>query len=135
MKTRTMFKGDEIKKIPADDDAQREELIGQGWKPIQYGSWVITKDYIGPSLTSIDSPDEKGICGPSTCNMTEKEIRKFGKKFKMYDDDGELYYDGYCVVRNGIGVEGFRPLDDFGTPNAGATEIRYKNDKGEWRTL
>jgi hypothetical protein len=58
--------------------------------------------------------------------------------FRMYDDDRELYYTG---VRTGQGddhgsEEGFEPLDDYGTPNAGATEIRYyKPETGEWETL
>lgn len=58
--------------------------------------------------------------------------------FRIYDDDRELYYTG---VRTGRGdpdgsEEGFEPLDDYGTPNAGATEIRYfKPETGEWETL
>jgi len=38
--------------------------------------------------------------------------------------DSELYYEGYLV-----GGDDFEPLDDFGMPDAGATEIRYN---GEW---
>lgn len=58
--------------------------------------------------------------------------------FKIYDDDNEIYYTG---VRTGEAEEfgsedGFEPLDDFGTPNAGATEIRYFNPKtGEFKAL
>lgn len=60
--------------------------------------------------------------------------------FKIYDDDGVIYYTG---VRTGVesdaffrSEEGFEPLDDYGTPNAGATEIRYYNPKTDrWDTL
>ena len=58
--------------------------------------------------------------------------------FRMYDDDRELYYTG---VRTGqaedYGSEdGFEPLDDYGTPNAGATMIDYyKPETGGWETL
>ena len=65
--------------------------------------------------------------------------------FRMYDDDGELYYTGVRTGESddsGYGSEhGFEPLDDYGTPNAGCTEIRYLNlakstaDKEEWETL
>lgn len=48
-------------------------------------------------------------------------------RFKMFDDDGELYYTGRMVTfPNGPSEEAcYAPLGDFGTPNAGATEIRY----------
>ena len=31
--------------------------------------------------------------------------------------------------------EGFEPLDDFGTPYAGCTEIRSQQPDGTWKTL
>jgi hypothetical protein len=58
--------------------------------------------------------------------------------FRIYDDDRELYYTG---IRTGQGdpdgsEDGFEPLDDYGTPNAGATEIRYwKPETRTWETL
>ncbi len=62
-----------------------------------------------------------------------------GEAFKMYDDDGEHYYSGRIVGD----YDGFEPLDDYGTPNAGATEIRYRarsrgpgsTGGGAWETL
>lgn len=39
----------------------------------------------------------------------------------MYDDDGELYYEGRASSQS------FEALDCFGMPNAGATEIRFYN--------
>jgi len=36
----------------------------------------------------------------------------------------------------GVCEEGFEPLDDFGTPAAGCTSIKYKNPKtGAWEIL
>ena len=49
--------------------------------------------------------------------------------FRMLDDDGEVYYIGYCSDDSS-----FDPLDDFGTPNAGCTEIQYKVN-GKWEAL
>ena len=34
-----------------------------------------------------------------------------------------------------LSEEGFEPLDQFGTPNAGCTEIRYLEKGGKWVTL
>ena len=51
--------------------------------------------------------------------------------FKIYDDDGELYLSGKSTDDSDFG-----PLDDFGMPSYGATEIRYKNKKtGRYETL
>lgn len=51
--------------------------------------------------------------------------------FRLYDDDGNIYYEGLSDD-----FATFEPLDDYGTPNAGCTEIRYYNDKTkEWETL
>jgi len=61
-----------------------------------------------------------------------------GEKFRMYDDDGILYYEGRIIHVDGYEApdEGFEPLDDYGTPNAGAVDIHYRNPKtGEWSPL
>lgn len=97
-------------------------------------SWIITKD-------KITEHDEKGkyktipvkIIGPRDCKLTEKELKK-GYPFRMFDDDGNLYYSGF-LVGDKDSEDGFMPLDDYGTPNAGCSYIQYKNDKGEWETL
>jgi len=54
---------------------------------------------------------------------------KYLYKFRMFDDDGELYYEGYSIDNSS-----FDPMDDFGTPNAGVTEIKYVNN-GKFETL
>lgn len=75
--------------------------------------------------------------GPRGCTMTAEEIANHAaaKEFRMFDDDKVLYYTGYCILPDGLTERAFDPLDDYGTPNAGATEIQYKNEKGEWVTL
>jgi hypothetical protein len=42
----------------------------------------------------------------------------------MKDDDGITYYEGEIYGD----YDGFEPLDDFGTPNAGAVSIWYKGE-------
>jgi hypothetical protein len=48
--------------------------------------------------------------------------------FRLYDDDGELYYERLSVENNS-----FEPLDEE-QPNSGVTEIHYFNN-GKWEQL
>ena len=54
-------------------------------------------------------------------------------RFRIYDDDGELYFSGY-FLGDSESEEAFGPLDDFGSPDSGATEIRYLRGD-EWGRL
>jgi len=74
--------------------------------------WKITKDHIGT--------DSKGICGPSDTG-NDLAITDNREHFVMKDDDGETYYEGEIYGD----FNGFEPLDDYGTPNAGCTSIFY----------
>ena len=83
-------------------------------------TWCITRDYIGNGA-------ETGVAGPfNKSRHTANETA-----FKMYDDDGVLYYTGMLWGD----FEGFEPLDDFGTPNAGCTEIKLMDADGVFHTL
>lgn len=84
-------------------------------------SWVITRDFLNENDVGVCGPSDVGVCGPRDCEMSPGDIRSKGNKFRMYDDDGELYYEGYICGD----YSGLEPLDDFGMPNAGCTEIRY----------
>lgn len=74
--------------------------------------WKITKDHICDG-------DDAGVEGP---HNLDPEIKHNRAHFVMKDDDGETYYEGEIYGD----YDGFEPLDDFGTPNAGATRIFYK---------
>lgn len=76
--------------------------------------WVITEDVIGEGVpNSLHNPGASG-----------------GILFRIFDDDGYLYYRG----RSYIG-KSFAPLD-WAMAHAGATEIRYRvKDTGKWETL
>jgi len=55
-------------------------------------------------------------------------------KFRLYDDDGELNLSGECSDNNSENA--FGPLDDYGMPSYGCTEIRYLNEEtGLWEPL
>jgi hypothetical protein len=86
-------------------------------------AWTITKDFqADPGAKPGTNLNAVGVVGPRSCNKTHDEIMAdpTGKRFRIYDDDGELYYEGIL-----IDGDGFEPLDDFGSPNAGATTIKY----------
>jgi hypothetical protein len=116
-----------------------------------YG-WLITHDSLAAVWTlGPSNSNAKGMIGPRDIGVDlEAQLTSVAtngysnyrgyrvRKFKIYDDDGELYYTGLYVGPDGadLGEDAFGPLDDFGTPNAGATEIRYYNrTSGEYEAL
>lgn len=103
-----------------------------------YG-WIITQDYTAdtsePEGTNLSA---KGVMGPHNINPDiEKQLEAGrGRAFRMKDDDGETYYSGRIITppEDEQGEMDFAPLDDFGKPNAGATEIWYWIDS-KWQEL
>tara|TARA_R110000803_G_scaffold59101_4_gene117467 strand:- start:3539 stop:3823 length:285 start_codon:yes stop_codon:yes gene_type:complete len=75
-------------------------------------AWKITK-VIGENDST-----ECGLVGPHNLGG---EFGANKARFRMYDDDGNPIYEGYITGD----FDGFEPLDDFGTPNAGCTAIKY----------
>ena len=92
-------------------------------------AYLITKDII-----DIDAESE-GAFGPCGTKYTPEQIKTHPNRqhFKMKDADGELYYEGYYVEEKGS--DEFEPLDCFGMPAAGATEIHYRNSNGSYSIL
>lgn len=94
--------------------------------------WIIDRDLLFESEG--DGRDETGTVGPSGF---EGDPASFDIKFRMYDDDDELYYEGRMnqdAMDDGFAEGWGDPLDDFGTPNAGCTRLDYLED-GTWKTL
>ena len=83
-------------------------------------NWTISRDYINHGA-------ENGLTGPRNSSRHTAN----GTAFQMFDGDGELYYAGTIWGD----FEGFEPLDDFGTPSAGCTEIKLRDADGIFRTL
>jgi hypothetical protein len=111
--------------------------------PSQY-AWVITRDHLADGDEDFES--EVGVAGPSdapddlTNRLVDSEDKPVKDKpkdalsFKIYDDDGIHYYDGWYLGPDGEDM--FGPLTDFGGPNAGATTIKYRDKTtGKWETL
>jgi hypothetical protein len=95
---------------------------------ITYG-WIITADHV-------EAGKRVGTMGPGGISAEVVAALKAGKgaQWQAYDDDGELYYAGRYYDPSEAGNE-FAPLDNFAGPNAGATELRYRQADGTWKAL
>lgn len=88
-------------------------------------AWLVDYDYL-------DKKDVE-VLGPRNIDpLLEKDLKEDnGVPFKMYDDDGELYYSGRIIGD----FDGFEPLNDYGMPNAGAVRIDLEQGDGSWQTV
>lgn len=111
-------------------------------------AWIIDKDHLfDPSDDSAAGiSNEVGVTGPSTAPgvLLDRLSAGEGVTFQMYDGDDELYYTGRIIALEDDGTdqaypdcgeEFFRPLWDYGAPNAGAVDIRYRDSEGKWQGL
>lgn len=91
-------------------------------------AWHITEDKIdnGHEVGNFWSNWRDGV------NTLEKCQKACKFKFRLLDDDGQVYYEGYSNDKDS--EKAFMPLDNFGMPNAGCTEIQYW-ENGKWETL
>ncbi len=108
-----------------DDTTSQPRIVEGSYLPPNNYHWMIDGAYGTCSNESLP------IHGPSDCDADEA-FGPSAKRFLMMDDDGEIYYGGLI---QGTDYQGFEPLDDYGTPNAGASEIRYINANGDWEKL
>lgn len=114
-------------------------------------AWIITKDKLAEEgAKEGTNSNAKGLTGPRTA--TDGDVKRLkageGTRFRMLDDDGEIYYYGRWLEEDDCTSDyedyaepEFSPLDNFGAPNAGCTEIQYDNGKRDakgkviWETL
>lgn len=60
----------------------------------------------------------------------ESILRRMGHKFRLLDDDGNVYFHGYAADDSS-----FEPLD-YAQPRYGATDIQYRDgETNEWKSL
>ena len=85
-------------------------------------AWIITVDHI-------EDGARVETFGPRTTELARDEIIDHvdATPFRMFDDDGILYYEGLMTTPD---TDPFAPLDHFGAPNAGCTMIELKTDGG-----
>jgi hypothetical protein len=100
--------------------------------------FIITKDRI-----THDEPRATAICGPGNISDADVALLKSiasGKRpsgmkpehFRVYDDDGEHYFDGYYLDSNGS--DEFDVLECFGY-SFGCTTIKMRNTDGTYSVL
>lgn len=102
-------------------------------------AWIITEDNLYHPEHSIS--DESGKSGPRDADATlinglgdpMSDIYRKAYEFRMYDDDGILYYTGRLATDSDNPSEWqlMAPLYEFAGPSAGATLIKYTN-RPEW---
>lgn len=100
-----------------------------------YG-WIITEDLeANPEFKAPHPENAVGMMGPKWLDddVRASLLAGDGDQFQMLDDDLNIVYRGR-FVGDSQSEQGFRPLDDFGTPNYGCTIIEYKRGKG-WERL
>lgn len=115
-----------------------------------YG-WIITRDYLAED-GSMPGGTDVGRIGPGAMSgEIQAALKEFlenigGKRpgngnlpngatwFRMFDDDKILYYEGILIGDATDEESGFSPLDNYGTPGAGAVRIDYYAN-GTWETL
>ncbi len=86
-------------------------------------AWVITNDYIS---------DGENINRSNVDDTVLRDLKSsLIHKFRIYDSDGELYYEGLST--NQDCETAFEPLD-WAMYNDGATDITYLNN-GKWSSL
>lgn len=93
-------------------------------------AWVIMHDHI----------EEEGmvnIVGPHNADKKHLDDQIKADKtihFRMYDDDGLMYYEGE-MTKECFEHRPEAPLEDYGTPNAGAVRLDVKTDTKGWEVL
>ena len=82
-------------------------------------AWIIYFDHVENRRVE--------VVGPSDVNpdLVIALKRSGGEPFELYDDDGNLYFSGAILGD----YSGFEPLDDYGMPAAGCTQVKLN---GEW---
>lgn len=116
--------------------------------------WIITGDHISAKCCeTLNEPAATYVGKVSTWNKARKDawqaadaagkdelrkqwIDKCDYEFRLYDDDGELYYEGVCLNLDDAPEDGaFEPLD-WAMNDAGCTRMDYrKKGETEWKTL
>ena len=90
--------------------------------------WRITEDKLHEKDPEIFEKSSVGVCSHNY------DGRKLEYRFRMKDDDDEIYY--YGEANSCDDDKAFNPLDDFGMPDSGCTSIEYYNETTkEWEIL
>lgn len=113
-------------------------------------AWIIDTDHLAEPGTEPGTiaTNAATVTGPSDApaDLLARLADGAGRPFRILDSDEELYYSGRIV---GVAEDDaifmgspdtdesadFGPLWDFGTPNAGASDLQYRNAAGAWQSI
>ena len=102
-------------------------------------AFLITRDLI---MRKDEEGYGFGVQGPSDAQQDtlDRLAAGEGRAFRMLDDDGVVYYHGRMLEddreQTWDATEWeFQPLFCYGTPNAGAVTIQYRDESGAWRSI
>jgi hypothetical protein len=91
--------------------------------------WLITRDLIGGGEDAFRYGNVTGSEAQAHFITLPDVV-----PFRLYDDDGILYYEGFCRgLKDASEEQAFAPLD-WAANHAGCTRMDYKED-GKWKTL
>ena len=92
----------------------------------------IEGDNMGEKLEKLESARVYGTSEEERESVRAGKAGK-GTHFKLYDDDGILYYTGK-FYGDADSEDAFQPLD-WATHNAGCTDIKYRQVDGTYESL
>jgi len=87
-------------------------------------AWILTIDHL---TKAVGAPGSfAGTYGPRDCPLERDQIATHpkGRRFRLLDDDREVYCEGVLVDLDGK-CTGFEPQDDYGEGGLGTTIIQY----------
>lgn len=99
-------------------------------------AWMITRDFLDPHGLEVGRfADQTGLVCRRLDRLDSKARSKYDndtdyQTFRIKDDDGVPYYEGRMLRTWAQGDErrAFAPLNDFATPNDGATTLEMWNE-------
>lgn len=90
--------------------------------------WIITKDHISEA-------GQTSAVGTRHRNLKPGEEDKCTIPFKLFDDDGILYYEGLMTAKSADSMQVFSPLHGWAMPDSGCTEIQVPDKDGNFRRV
>lgn len=95
------------------------EMFGTFFSPKRNQDWIITRDHL------------EGVINKKKSDFQDHE--KYVIPFKLFDDDDNLYFEGWLTQElYDQGEAVFAPLDDYGMPGYGCTYMKIKLPGESW---
>jgi hypothetical protein len=93
-------------------------------------AWIITRDHLEEQGSEYNRTGHRyGSTRGQSDPWTDERDKDNALAFRLYDDDGELYYEG--LVTDDEFCEGQLACRDWGMYDAGCTRIEVKRE-GRW---